>query len=808
IKEIAYSVIHIFDRQSSSFIRAEKIKIDLKHKDYQILSYDRYIALQRGRLLGDQRNYVPAVLTLNNNKYDAKIRLKGHGWDHWNEEKKWSFRIKLKNKKTIFGMNEFSINHPKTRGFLNEYLFHEFLRKEGFLSLRFDFIEVNLNGNSLGAYAIEEGMSKILIEHNKFREGPILKFNDDLNWKAAKANLLDLNENYLKSSIDVFENSEIEKNTDKYKNFLVSKDLINSFRNGDLTTSDVFNVKKLAKLFALTDLFGFHHATAFTNIRFYYNPITSKLEPIGYDQTVIKKLNENGLYIEHNQNKNFQKLWSNIFLDKKFIEEYYMALNLFSNKNYLDTFLEDINNDLLLKKQIINKSYPLYEFKGQEILYNNQNYIRKILNPEKVISVHLNKIEDNKISLSLANLQVIPIKVLSVSFGLDTLEPLTPHYIEGRKKGSKLNYDDISFLINDTQLAKYNTISNQKISLKYKLITSENSYFEEAKAWPFITSDFPEARLFKSSDKLFNFKCFEKVNSEKKIYIKPGSWIIDKPIHIPKNFTLVCGSKTRINLINSSFITSSSPISFIGGNIEDNEHIIIESTDSSGQGLFLFNAKDTSFLKNIEIKNLKSPSKGRWNLYGVLNFYESDVQIVNCVLKNNHSEDGINIIRSNFKIEMCLFENIYSDAIDLDFSSGSIINSNFLNCSNDAIDFSGSISQISDLRITNSGDKGISAGERSVLSIKNVIINNSNIAIASKDDSEVTIQNIKISECNIGLTAFQKKAEYGPAIIRSKNIVLNDTKKSYLIEKGSFLYLDNKIIDGKDVNLKKQLYNN
>ena len=247
-------------------------------------------------------------------------------------------------------------------------------------------------------------------------------------------------------------------------------------------------------------------------------------------------------------------------------------------------------------------------------------------------------------------------------------------------------------------------------------------------------------------------------------------------------------------------------MSFVGGNFENGEQIIIHSTDSTGQGLFLFNTNELSYFKNIEINNLSNPSRGRWNLFGILNFYESDVQIYNCVIKNNHSEDAINIIRSKFHIEKCLFENIYSDAIDLDFSSGLIFNSNFLNIKNDALDFSGSSSEIFDLSISNAGDKGISIGERSFLTVDNVNIINSNIGVACKDDSEALMKKINVSKCNIGIAVFQKKAEYGPAFIRGSNIMVNDTKNSYLVEKGSRITLNDKVIEGDKENIKEQIY--
>ena len=46
-----------------------------------------------------------------------------------------------------------------------------------FVTLRFDFINVTLNGINMGIYAIEESIDKILVENNNYREGPVIKFN-------------------------------------------------------------------------------------------------------------------------------------------------------------------------------------------------------------------------------------------------------------------------------------------------------------------------------------------------------------------------------------------------------------------------------------------------------------------------------------------------------------------------------------------------------------------------------------------------------------------------------------------------------
>ena len=62
--------------------------------------------------------------------------------------------------------------------------------------------------------------------------------------------------------------------------------LLEGFRRRELKTSDVFDVKQMAKYFAVADLCGAEHATRWHNVRFYYNPVTSRLEPIGFDADV------------------------------------------------------------------------------------------------------------------------------------------------------------------------------------------------------------------------------------------------------------------------------------------------------------------------------------------------------------------------------------------------------------------------------------------------------------------------------------------------------------------------------------------
>ena len=71
------------------------------------------------------------IIEINGKKYKADIRLKGDWIDHLTGDK-WSFRIKLKGDKTIQGMKKFSIHHPITRGFINEWIYQKTNKKHDF----------------------------------------------------------------------------------------------------------------------------------------------------------------------------------------------------------------------------------------------------------------------------------------------------------------------------------------------------------------------------------------------------------------------------------------------------------------------------------------------------------------------------------------------------------------------------------------------------------------------------------------------------------------------------------------------------
>lgn len=86
----------------------QHITIDIAHTDYQKLAYHRQKTFATGHLVTSEDSYVPARIRYQDKTVKVKMRLKGDLVDHL-LDRKWSFRIKLTDGQTLFGMKKFSI---------------------------------------------------------------------------------------------------------------------------------------------------------------------------------------------------------------------------------------------------------------------------------------------------------------------------------------------------------------------------------------------------------------------------------------------------------------------------------------------------------------------------------------------------------------------------------------------------------------------------------------------------------------------------------------------------------------------------
>ena len=777
--------------------RPEHITLDIPFINYQKLEYKRQGAIARGALITEDDDFVSAKIGCKGRTKKIDIRLKGDGFDHFLWDK-MSFRIKLKKEDSLFGMRVFSLQHPQTRGYLYEWIFHEMLKREGIIYLRYDFIDVTLNGKHLGIYALEEHFEKRLIENNKRREGPIICFEEDLISKAPKHLMERMS--FEVPAVKLYRPDKTMEDPGLYKNFITAKDLLESFRSNRLGLDQIFDCKLLARYFAILDLLGAQHAAGYGNLKLYYNPVTSLLEPIGFDAEINLELPK---FVEYWQNYyamiDSRSMFNRIFSDKKFFSLYLKELERLSKKSYLDNFFEDIEGELKQKLAIIYTNYPQYVY-SNDIFYQNQKDLKRILSPERGIYAYLKEHSGNNLVLEIGTAQQIPIEILSVDYNNMTFELLQENnLLSPAKPNNLIECREFKFKVPDFNLSKP-PVSGLKVN--YRLIGTGRLISEDVFPWPHLSENFLASDFIRQKP---NFGAFGFLSvQDASIFIKKGYWDVNQNLIIPAGFTVFAGEGTILNLKNNSKILSYSNLEFIGS--RDNPVSII-SSDGTGEGIAVINTRGDSIFKFVVFDNLSEPFEGNWHLTGAVTFYESDVKFYNSKFLNSNSEDALNIIRSNFVIKNSIFNKAFSDCLDCDFSKGIIKDTSFIDCGNDALDFSGSSASVININIFKAGDKGMSVGESSVVKMDNVIINSAMIGLASKDGSELTVKNVKISDSKYGFAVYQKKSEYGPASINASGYEgVKDVNNPYIVEVNSNLLLDGRRIFGDKEDVYKKLY--
>ncbi|MEX0290463.1 MAG: hypothetical protein AB3N14_15265 [Flavobacteriaceae bacterium] len=788
----------------------ESLRIVVSEKNLNKIRAKRNDALKSGILVTEDSDLVKATVSGDGKKdIPADIRLKGDLPDHLVHAYKWSYRIVPKGDNTVFGMRKFSIQHPKSRNYLWEWLFNKVVKDNDLVGLRYEFLNVNLDvknkneGVHMGIMALEESFDKILIENNRRREGLILGLDESIIWdkrKQVKELQLDYPKDVERTDatelpVKVYNENKTLSSPVLSRQFEIAKNLVIGLRDTELQLSEAFDTDKLAMYIALSNLFGGHHGLHIENFRMYYNPVTNKLEPVSFDSNSGHKIKFLREYPIGRHDAAFRK---------KLVEKYALVSSEAFVNDIISKYAEDLDR--------LSGAFSS-EFKDAtmnlEILEYNANQIKKKILPANSISATFLSQEKNKMTLEIKNVSDFP--VIIEDLVLSNKKSLNENHAElVVLPKDTITYDfQLKPSFNNAFVSKKNKEGGfrypkdlSKIELSHRIAGIPNNSYQHIIAFDSNL----DLNIVRNTQPTPNFDQFDFINIDpetRELHFKAGDYTLDELLFIPENYTIKVAPGFRLNLINKASLVSYSSFQCNG---TPERPIEIYSEDSSGGGLFISSAKEASTVSHTYFTNLSIPKIAHWELSGAVNFNETIVHIKQATFEKNRSEDALNIIRSTFSLDAVEFKDTYSDAFDGDFVKGTISNSNFTNAGNDGIDVSGSDIEVMNVKVINPADKGISAGEGSTINGRNVEIREGEIGLVSKDLSRINMEDIAILDTRLGISCFQKKTEYGPGIIDLKDVSFSGIEVAYLIAPTSDLIIDNKIIQEKTEGVIDKMY--
>ncbi len=822
--------------------------IDLENQRLNALKADEEINNNNPDYNSPNFEDVNAKISFDGEEYQTNIRIKGDRKTHWFEKNAVSYKLSLQGEDKIFGVKRFSLQKPRMRNYIHEWIFFELIGELDLIQIKYFFLNLNINGENNNLYAFEENFDKVLIERNKRRNGPIFSLFENFSM------------NPLENKFDVY-NKKFWLNEDNFEFTQKAIEKLNSFFKSSKNGTDNFDKEKWAKFFAISDLNFYSHSRINKSVRYFYNPVSAQFEPIGYDahrsvpnfSKHIKNWSEMGIenslqealtckedlkLCVENQSRTYGNFLAYKFfftndgkLNVEFFREYKKWVNYLTSKEFLDNFFEQRDKEINRINSLIYNDYfftdhnyfygpGIYYFSKKDIYLrakNLRNYFKEV--PDKVFFEQLDT-EIKITNLSYNNLSYIIDEIQCKNFE-------TKNY-NNFKLQKPLELGSQSIFLRNT--------NNQNLICDKVVLLSDEKENKEIDIYQLLDINLALKKIDKNLYKEFF------IRNSNELLLKNNQTYINKNILIPKNFTVKILPGQKIILTDNAFIFSKSFW------IADGSKNIIEIKglkDNFGGGIFINDPLNKSLFSNINFKYLGGLKKPffyntkkeylttissyndeinsysenlnlnpdesilfnlNYNLMGSVNFFNSNVIIENSKFEKICSEDALNIVSSKFKLRNISFNENCSDSIDIDFGDGEIFNSYFSNIGNDALDFSGSSINLKKITLNNVGDKFISVGEESIVDIDNVKGENSFVGIVSKDGSTVTMKNIFLKNTIIGMAAYIKKNEYREGKIFAKNLNLINSRIISLTDNLSEIFINNKKTKNKNENIIDVIY--
>tara|TARA_B100001093_G_C26860135_1_gene1029679 strand:+ start:12895 stop:15537 length:2643 start_codon:yes stop_codon:yes gene_type:complete len=809
--------------------------LDIKLENLKKIEKVREFAIKQGRLITSDEDFVNAKISFRGLLSPCKVRLKGDLPDHWNNDK-WSMRVEMKDDSTLKGMSRFSLQKPRIRNNTGEWMFLKTLRKEGCMSVRYDYVEVVMNGKSKGMFAMEEHFSKEMIEHNQRREGLIFKFDDDMFWKKFPSDIASyIDKNLIfRSSVPIFRNNKrIENNAMLAQQKEIVSKLIRSSQDNSLGASKVFSAEKTGKFLAQVKIWNTEHCLSIDDINFYYNPVTCLIEPIGFDGCPGNS--ELGAFFNTSINSN-EDNWVNFCLkDHSIMSSYINYLYKFSSSEYLSEiqrnfedqeikFRRHLLRDLVFESpaEIWSNHSTLLDYDPWQILQKRANRIRKELSERKIIKTFAElNLEKNLIVIKVRNTTTQPVEVRDVKLNshkwrtsdLDSVprrNSSSTHentIIDHFGTGLKQIKGDLIFKLPLDSNIKTMLLNKNILLLEVRFLGNPEGFFDvkvPLSTYNYRINNLPSLASASAQD--HNSSLIKKKNLS--WTIQSGTHCIKESLIIPSRIRLTIQPGTVLIFDEKSVFISKSQIIAKG---TENEPIVFTSSNKGWPGFLLTETKSNSYFEHVLFENMlgigqehniNGVEKGGWSMTGGITVNESPSHFTSCKFDNSLSEDALNIISTSFSLQNCFFQDSFSDAFDGDFVKGKVIDCVFRNIKGDGIDLSGSEVEIVNCDLELIKDKGISVGENSKVSVQNSRINKVSFGIVSKDLSQTIVSDsIIIKASKAGFSAYKKKNSFGAASIQISKSSVIDSNRNFLVQNGSSIKNNNNWIKTVDVDI-------
>jgi hypothetical protein len=793
----------------------ERIGIDLTPKRLKKLGEKREEALRRGVLMSSEADFVTATIRHGRRSIPVKLRLKGDWTDHLAGDK-WSFRVHVLRGDQLFGMRRFSLQSPETRGFQAEPIFFAHLRREGVLTPRYSFVNVAVNGRDIGLMALEEHFSKELLESQQRPEGVILHLDEEPFWESRLLNgSFGPFGNPWIARIVPFGASKIADSARRSQQLELATGLLRGFLAGSLPASDVFDVDRTARMLAVAEVWNARHLIEWHNLRFYFDPVSARLEPIGFDASLEGRDQGRGLVTRSEAFPS--RLLDDPGLRRLFVRHLARIAGEMADGT-IPAWTGEMERAIL---RTLHREFPLRRPLDLRPLVARARTLARIT-PEnfahfepvlgspdmkypRPLFAYVYPDRDPR-SVELVNALPVPVSVLSLESSgpdaaradpIDTDPPLpvtlppTPHLGKPRPVALRVPAPGLPAGAAVEGSAR---VEGQDAVARFR-------------AEPYVAarsrSPVPSPTL---EDALSRHPFLGWDETTGRLHARPGRWRVEGSLALPRGVGLSLPAGTTLRFGRGEALVASGPLDFSG---RPDAPVILEGRDDAGgdgswAGLAVLGSEIPFRWEHVVVRNTTGIDRDGWKPAGAVTFEACDVAIADSEFAGNRAEAAMHLVRSRFRFENVDFAGTRSGAVDAEFSDGAVLGGRFSEIGGDGIDVRGARVEIDGVRFLDVQDRAISVGEAGEVTARNVEIEGVGTGAASRDRSRLVFEASRISDARYaGVLAYAQKPEFGPSEAIVRDVAMHGVPRAAIAQTGSRLLVNGREVEAEDLDVDR-----
>jgi hypothetical protein len=573
------------------------------------------------------------------------------------------------------------------------------------------------------------------------------------------------------------------------------------FLAGDLSPDEVFEVELMARFMAICEVWRTSHPIAWHNLRFYFNPLTSRLEPVGFDGNIQGAPHAPGLVTAEG---GFTPM---LLADAAFREMFTRELVRVATEmgdGTIEAWARPIEAELVPQLQegfdwiapmrfesLVPRAKKLASITRE----NFGLFLPPLGDPDMRFPdpIRIFLCEDcRNPRVEIVNNLPVPVRVHSMTFTRKTGVPASVSEPTVRStfpieipatKSMQIPAPVYLELESAADLASFKVEGVAQVNGQAQQNTVRaRRYYAAIDASPL-----PEVTL---EEALRTHEFLQTSDDQQSVFVSPGVWEVTAPLIIPRGLGLTISAGTELRFPEGGILVSSGPLRFEGTAEQPVRLAPIAGSDSWG-GLVSWRSDSPHLWRHVVVERTSGFSRVGWRLTGGVTLRRAEIEISDSLFIGNRSEDALNMIRSRFELVDVEFHDASSDALDADFSDGVIRRGRFVQIGGDGIDVSGAEIEVDGTILTDISDKAISVGEASQLTARNVEIERVGTGAASKDASELVFEDSTVKDAaTAGVSVYTKKPVFGPARARVERVQMENVALPALVQAGSSATLD------------------